>query len=138
MNGTEVVNPVQLHHGDRILWGNNHFFRCVFEPGSAASYFSHQHLLHVVTNCFSSSLSGSLFPLCESTHEHRINLPRHKVQKGGEDEEGAAMTKCSSSDCLEVGELDAYSDVSSERSFGYEFAQAEVMMKGVWNNGESE
>ncbi|XP_035771964.1 kinesin-like protein KIF13B [Neolamprologus brichardi] len=33
-----------------------------------------------------------------------------------------------------VGELDAYSDVSSERSFGYEFAQAEVMMKGVWNN----
>uniref|UniRef100_A0A3Q4GI46 Kinesin-like protein n=1 Tax=Neolamprologus brichardi TaxID=32507 RepID=A0A3Q4GI46_NEOBR len=30
--------------------------------------------------------------------------------------------------------LDAYSDVSSERSFGYEFAQAEVMMKGVWNN----
>ncbi|XP_039455172.1 kinesin-like protein KIF13B isoform X3 [Oreochromis aureus] len=90
VNGTEVVNPVQLHHGDRILWGNNHFFR--------------------------------------------INLPRHKVQKGGEDEEGAAMTKCSSSDCLEVGELDAYSDVSSERSFGYEFAQAEVMMKGVWNN----
>uniref|UniRef100_A0A669BVN3 Kinesin family member 13B n=1 Tax=Oreochromis niloticus TaxID=8128 RepID=A0A669BVN3_ORENI len=85
VNGTEVVNPVQLHHGDRILWGNNHFFRCVFEPGSA-------------------------------------------------DEEGAAMTKCSSSDCLEVGELDAYSDVSSERSFGYEFAQAEVMMKGVWNN----
>lgn len=48
------------------------------------------------------------------------------------------MTKCSSSDCLEVGELDAYSDVSSERSFGYEFAQAEVMMKGVWNNGESQ
>lgn len=48
------------------------------------------------------------------------------------------MTKCSSSDCLEVGELDAYSDVSSERSFGYEFAQAEVMMKGVWSNGESQ
>lgn len=90
VNGTEVVNPVQLHHGDRILWGNNHFFR--------------------------------------------INLPRQKVQKGGEDEEDAAMTKRSSSDCLEVGEPDACSDVSSERSFGYEFAQAEVMMKGMWNN----
>lgn len=48
------------------------------------------------------------------------------------------MTKRSSSDCLEVGEPDACSDVSSERSFGYEFAQAEVMMKGMWNNGESE
>uniref|UniRef100_A0AAX7UKT7 Kinesin family member 13Bb n=1 Tax=Astatotilapia calliptera TaxID=8154 RepID=A0AAX7UKT7_ASTCA len=90
VNGTEVVNPVQLHHGDRILWGNNHFFR--------------------------------------------INLPRQRVQKGGEEEEDAAMTKRSSSDCLEVGEPDACSDVSSERSFGYEFAQAEVMMKGMWNN----
>uniref|UniRef100_A0AAX7SKQ3 Kinesin family member 13Bb n=1 Tax=Astatotilapia calliptera TaxID=8154 RepID=A0AAX7SKQ3_ASTCA len=92
VNGTEVVNPVQLHHGDRILWGNNHFFRCA------------------------------------------INLPRQRVQKGGEEEEDAAMTKRSSSDCLEVGEPDACSDVSSERSFGYEFAQAEVMMKGMWNN----
>lgn len=61
VNGTEVVSPVQLHHGDRILWGNNHFFRCVFEPGSAASYFSHQHLLHVVTKCFSFALRHVLF-----------------------------------------------------------------------------
>lgn len=83
-------------------------------------------------------MSDSLFPLCESTREHRINLPRQRVQKGGEEEEDAAMTKRLSSDCLEVGEPDACSDVSSERSFGYEFAQAEVMMKGMWNNGESE
>uniref|UniRef100_A0A8C5SS00 Kinesin-like protein n=1 Tax=Laticauda laticaudata TaxID=8630 RepID=A0A8C5SS00_LATLA len=27
VNGTAVVGPTQLHHGDRILWGNNHFFR---------------------------------------------------------------------------------------------------------------
>ncbi|XP_052390788.1 kinesin-like protein KIF13B isoform X4 [Carassius gibelio] len=27
VNGTVVSSPVQLHHGDRILWGNNHFFR---------------------------------------------------------------------------------------------------------------
>ncbi|XP_067901597.1 kinesin-like protein KIF13B isoform X2 [Heterodontus francisci] len=27
VNGSLVTSPVQLHHGDRILWGNNHFFR---------------------------------------------------------------------------------------------------------------
>ncbi|XP_068136147.1 kinesin-like protein KIF13B isoform X2 [Hyperolius riggenbachi] len=27
VNGSSVNNPTQLHHGDRILWGNNHFFR---------------------------------------------------------------------------------------------------------------
>uniref|UniRef100_A0A8C1J1P5 Kinesin family member 13Bb n=1 Tax=Cyprinus carpio TaxID=7962 RepID=A0A8C1J1P5_CYPCA len=27
VNGAVVSSPVQLHHGDRILWGNNHFFR---------------------------------------------------------------------------------------------------------------
>ncbi|XP_037374808.2 kinesin-like protein KIF13A isoform X4 [Talpa occidentalis] len=27
VNGTLVCNPTQLWHGDRILWGNNHFFR---------------------------------------------------------------------------------------------------------------
>ncbi|XP_067844682.1 kinesin-like protein KIF13B isoform X2 [Heptranchias perlo] len=27
VNGYLLTSPVQLHHGDRILWGNNHFFR---------------------------------------------------------------------------------------------------------------
>ncbi|XP_048842294.1 LOW QUALITY PROTEIN: kinesin-like protein KIF13B [Brienomyrus brachyistius] len=27
VNGSPVTSPVQLHHGDRILWGHNHFFR---------------------------------------------------------------------------------------------------------------
>uniref|UniRef100_A0A8C2CE70 Kinesin family member 13Bb n=1 Tax=Cyprinus carpio TaxID=7962 RepID=A0A8C2CE70_CYPCA len=26
VNGAVVSSPIQLHHGDRILWGNNHFF----------------------------------------------------------------------------------------------------------------
>ncbi|XP_033504717.2 kinesin-like protein KIF13B isoform X1 [Epinephelus lanceolatus] len=90
VNGPAVTSPVQLHHGDRILWGNNHFFR--------------------------------------------INLPRHMVHAGAEDEEGgAAMKTCINTDRLEV-DFDASSDVSSELSFGYEFAQAEVMMKGMGNN----
>lgn len=55
---------------------------------------------------------------------------------GAEDDEGsAAMKTCLSTDQLEV-DVDASSDVSSELSFGYEFAQAEVMMKGMGNNGE--
>ncbi|KAM4713436.1 kinesin-like protein KIF13B isoform 2-T2 [Anableps anableps] len=88
VNGAAVTSPAQLHHGDRILWGNHHFFR--------------------------------------------INLPRHRgraVDEGG----GAAMKQCLSADRLEV-DLDALSDVSSELSFGYEFAQTEVMMKGMGTN----
>lgn len=27
VNGTPIVEKTQLHHGDRLLWGNNHFFR---------------------------------------------------------------------------------------------------------------
>uniref|UniRef100_A0A674B2Q0 Kinesin family member 13B n=1 Tax=Salmo trutta TaxID=8032 RepID=A0A674B2Q0_SALTR len=87
VNGSSVTNPVQLHHGDRILWGNNHFFR--------------------------------------------INLPRHLAHAG--DEEGGVMKSCLSTDQLEV-DFDAASDVSSEVSFGYDFAQTEVMMKGMGNN----
>uniref|UniRef100_A0AAQ5ZM33 Kinesin motor domain-containing protein n=1 Tax=Amphiprion ocellaris TaxID=80972 RepID=A0AAQ5ZM33_AMPOC len=77
VNGSAVSCPVQLHHGDRILWGNNHFFRSVL----VYKLRSHAFL----------------------------------------------------SDRLEV-DPDAASDVSSELSFGYEFAQAEVMMKGMGNN----
>lgn len=60
------------------------------------------------------------------------------VHAAGGDEEGggAAMKTCLSTDQLEV-DLDAASDVSSETSFGYEFAQAEVMMKGMGNNGKA-
>uniref|UniRef100_A0A8C6LQP3 Kinesin family member 13B n=1 Tax=Nothobranchius furzeri TaxID=105023 RepID=A0A8C6LQP3_NOTFU len=90
VNGSAVSSPVQLHHGDRILWGNNHFFR--------------------------------------------INLPRQKPRAAAEDEDaGSAMKKSRSSDQLEV-DLDAASDISSELSFSYEFAQAEVMMKGMGIN----
>lgn len=60
------------------------------------------------------------------------------VHAGGEEEEScAAINTCLSTDQLEV-DMDASSDVSSELSFGYEFAQAEVMMKGMGNNGKSD
>nr|XP_057928808.1 kinesin-like protein KIF13B isoform X2 [Doryrhamphus excisus] len=88
VNGAVVTSPVQLHHGDRILWGNNHFFR--------------------------------------------INLPKHLVHTGSEEEESGSRMKTSlSADHLEV-DIDTSSDVSSE--VGFEFAQAEVMMKGMASN----
>uniref|UniRef100_A0A3B3C899 Kinesin-like protein n=1 Tax=Oryzias melastigma TaxID=30732 RepID=A0A3B3C899_ORYME len=68
------------------------------------------------------------------THIHfLISLPRHMAQTGKEDEAGAALKTCLSTDKLEL-DLDALSDVSSELSFGFEFAQREVMMKGMGSN----
>uniref|UniRef100_A0A7N9ALR7 Kinesin-like protein n=1 Tax=Mastacembelus armatus TaxID=205130 RepID=A0A7N9ALR7_9TELE len=91
------------------------------------------HFLFHSSHCFSSMLIHNHHLLIHS-HTHRINLPRHMVHAGGGDEEaGAAIKTCLSTDRLEV-EFDAVSDVSSERSFSYESAQAEVMMKGMGNN----
>ncbi|XP_055088134.1 kinesin-like protein KIF13B isoform X2 [Periophthalmus magnuspinnatus] len=89
VNGSVVTSPVHLHHGDRILWGNNHFFR--------------------------------------------ISLPKHKAQSTAEGEEISAPKLSLSTDHLEV-DHEALSDVSSERSFSYESAQAEVMMKAMGSN----
>ncbi|XP_076596816.1 kinesin-like protein KIF13B isoform X3 [Chaetodon auriga] len=90
VNGSPVTSGLQLHHGDRILWGNNHFFR--------------------------------------------INLPKRRF-RGTEDEEGegSAMKNSGSSEQLDA-DGDTASEVSSEVSFSYEFAQTEVMMKALGNN----
>ncbi|XP_018588172.1 kinesin-like protein KIF13B isoform X3 [Scleropages formosus] len=85
VNGSPVTSPLQLHHGDRILWGNNHFFR--------------------------------------------INLPKRTKDEG----ESSAMKNSNSSEQLD-GDGDSASEVSSEVSFSYEFAQTEVMMKALGNN----
>lgn len=90
VNGSPVTTALQLHHGDRILWGNNHFFR--------------------------------------------INLPK-KRSRTGEDEEGdgGVMKNSNSSEQLDP-DGDTASEVSSEVSFSYEFAQTEVMMKALGSN----
>ncbi|XP_041795436.1 kinesin-like protein KIF13B isoform X3 [Chelmon rostratus] len=90
VNGSPVTSGLQLHHGDRILWGNNHFFR--------------------------------------------INLPKRR-SRGTEDEEGegSVMKNSGSSEQLDA-DGDTASEVSSEVSFSYEFAQTEVMMKALGNN----
>ncbi|XP_016347854.1 kinesin-like protein KIF13B isoform X3 [Sinocyclocheilus anshuiensis] len=89
VNGSPVTSRQQLHHGDRILWGNNHFFR--------------------------------------------INLPKRRLRGEEEEGEGGNMKKSNSSEQLD-GEGDTASEVSSEVSFSYEFAQTEVMMKALGSN----
>ncbi|XP_028816320.1 kinesin-like protein KIF13B isoform X3 [Denticeps clupeoides] len=91
INGSPVTCQQQLHHGDRILWGNNHFFR--------------------------------------------INLPKRRSHGGAEDEEGEGgnMKNSNSNEQLDA-DGDTASEVSSEVSFSYEFAQTEVMMKALGSN----
>ncbi|CAN9506865.1 unnamed protein product [Ophioblennius macclurei] len=90
VNGSPVSSALQLHHGDRILWGNNHFFR--------------------------------------------INLPKRRSHVAEDEEaEGGVMKKSGSSEQLDA-DGDTASEVSSEVSFSYEFAQMEVMMKALGNN----
>uniref|UniRef100_A0A672GXT9 Kinesin family member 13Ba n=1 Tax=Salarias fasciatus TaxID=181472 RepID=A0A672GXT9_SALFA len=90
VNGSPVSSALQLHHGDRILWGNNHFFR--------------------------------------------INLPKRRSRAAEDEEgEGGAMRKSGSSEQLDA-DGDTASEVSSEVSFSYEFAQTEVMMKALGSN----
>ncbi|KAJ3592971.1 hypothetical protein NHX12_005309 [Muraenolepis orangiensis] len=87
INGSPLTNPQPLHHGDRILWGNNHFFR--------------------------------------------INLPKRRSRGAEEDDgEGGQMKNSGSSEQLDA-DADSASEVSSEVSFSYEFAQTEVMMKAL-------
>ncbi|KAI5090730.1 kinesin-like protein KIF13B isoform X1 [Silurus meridionalis] len=82
VNGSPVSAPAQLHHGDRILWGNNHFFR--------------------------------------------ISLPKPRSRAEGEE----GVKKALSVEQLDV-DLDRMSHGSSETSLNYEYAQAEVMLKGL-------
>ncbi|XP_056623275.1 kinesin-like protein KIF13B isoform X3 [Triplophysa dalaica] len=88
VNGSPVTSRQQLHHGDRIFWGNNHFFR--------------------------------------------INLPKRR-SRGDEEEAEGNMKNGNSSEQLDA-EGDTASEVSSEVSFSYEFAQTEVMMKALGSN----
>ncbi|PWA18954.1 hypothetical protein CCH79_00004818 [Gambusia affinis] len=92
VNGSPVTSALQLHHGDRILWGNNHFFR--------------------------------------------LNLAKRRLRPAEEEEgEGGVLKNSGSSEQLDA-DGDTASEVSSEVSFSYEFAQTEVMMKALGSNGE--
>lgn len=68
----------------------------------------------------------------------RINLPKRRFKGADEEEgEGGAMKNSNSSEQLDA-DGDTGSEVSSEVSFSYEFAQTEVMMKALGNNGKKQ
>ena len=67
----------------------------------------------------------------------RINLPKRRCRAAeGEEGEGDAMKSSGSSEQLDA-DGDTGSEVSSEVSFSYEFAQTEVLMKALGSNGEA-
>uniref|UniRef100_A0A8C1JZ42 Kinesin family member 13Bb n=1 Tax=Cyprinus carpio TaxID=7962 RepID=A0A8C1JZ42_CYPCA len=60
VNGAVVSSPIQLHHGDRILWGNNHFFRSD-EEGSVTKAGLHAEHLDVDVDRLSHASSDNSF-----------------------------------------------------------------------------
>lgn len=67
----------------------------------------------------------------------RINLPKKRPHPAAEEEEGEGSNMNSNSSEPLDADGDTASEVSSEVSFSYEFAQTEVMMKALGNNGKS-
>lgn len=52
VNGAHIVDRTPLHHGDRIVWGNHHFFR-VNCPKSSKSHFNFYIITLIIINlCF--------------------------------------------------------------------------------------
>uniref|UniRef100_A0A672J6P9 Kinesin family member 13A n=1 Tax=Salarias fasciatus TaxID=181472 RepID=A0A672J6P9_SALFA len=86
VNGTMIDSLVHLWHGDRILWGNNHFFR--------------------------------------------INLPKRKRRDRLKE-----LERASPRESFVEADVETASEASSEQDYSYEFAQMEVMMKTLGNNG---
>uniref|UniRef100_A0A3P8NPW2 Kinesin motor domain-containing protein n=1 Tax=Astatotilapia calliptera TaxID=8154 RepID=A0A3P8NPW2_ASTCA len=86
VNGTMIDSLVHLWHGDRILWGNNHFFR--------------------------------------------INLPKRKRRDRLKE-----LERASPRESFVEADIETASEASSEQDYTYEFAQMEVIMKTLGNNG---
>lgn len=82
-------------------------------------------------DCFVLDCKAGLIPA--SPVSCRVNLPKLSSRGGSENEEGelGAVGRSPSSETL-----DTDGGGSSEVSFGYEFAQTEVMMKALGNDGE--
>ena len=57
------------------------------------------------------------------------------LSRSTEEEEGGTMNAGLSTEQLEV-DVDTVSQGSSDTSFNYEYAQTEVMMKALGNNGK--
>lgn len=54
VNGLPVTERIPLHHGDRILWGNHHFFRVNCPKSAGSTLYQNYHL------CMSSHVASNL------------------------------------------------------------------------------
>jgi kinesin family protein 13 len=43
VNGLPVTERIPLHHGDRIMWGNHHFFRVNCPKSAGSTLCQHSH-----------------------------------------------------------------------------------------------
>uniref|UniRef100_A0A665WH09 Kinesin family member 13Bb n=1 Tax=Echeneis naucrates TaxID=173247 RepID=A0A665WH09_ECHNA len=80
VNGATVTSPVLLHHGNRILWGNNHFFR--FNRNFFTLTIFHFPPLPFYIHCSSSSDPlQSVLQTLERQHEEekRCALERQRL-----------------------------------------------------------
>lgn len=92
------------------------------------AYYKCQYLLNEM-NVYIFIFKSDPFP-------PRLNLPKRKKKVDREDEEqDTSMKNDTSSEQLDV-DGDSSSEVSSEINFNYEYAQMEVTMKALANNGE--
>lgn len=105
---------MHLWHGDRILWGNNHFFR--YKTCQSVATFERvlkwkSHWLEVLLL-------------------RRINLPKRKRRDRLKE-----LERASPRESFIEADVETASEASSEQDYSYEFAQMEVIMKTLGNNG---
>lgn len=114
VNGTMIDSLVHLWHGDRILWGNNHFFR--YESFVFVATFKRVNSYEV---------TDWIFALLS-----RINLPKRKRRDRLKE-----LERASPRESFVEADIETASEASSEQDYTYEFAQMEVIMKTLGNNG---
>lgn len=98
------------------MWGNNHFFR--YE--TTALFVSQRPWRHAV--------SGPRVEVASSPR--RINLPRRKRRDRLKE-----LERASPRESFVEADVETASEASSEQDYSYEFAQMEVIMKTLGNNG---
>uniref|UniRef100_A0A671LF39 Kinesin-like protein KIF13B n=1 Tax=Sinocyclocheilus anshuiensis TaxID=1608454 RepID=A0A671LF39_9TELE len=99
VNGAVVSSPVQLHHGDRILWGNNHFFRSdeegsVTKAGLHAEHLDVDRLSHASSDnsfSFESAQTEVMMKALGSDEPQQSVL--HSLERRHEEEKRSALER---------------------------------------------
>uniref|UniRef100_A0A672PB59 Kinesin-like protein KIF13B n=1 Tax=Sinocyclocheilus grahami TaxID=75366 RepID=A0A672PB59_SINGR len=103
VNGAVVSSPVQLHHGDRILWGNNHFFRSpkpydeegsVTKAGLHAEHLDVDRLSHASSdNSFSFESAQTEVMMKALGSDEPLQSVLHSLERRHEEEKRLALER---------------------------------------------